>query len=43
MEAEIEVNLLKSPMYQQIKNELEAWIRSRCPNHLGAIANLSKN
>lgn len=43
MEAEIETSLLNSPLYREIKNQLEAWILSRCPDHLGAIANLSKN
>lgn len=43
MEVGIDTKLLKSPMYQEIKNQLEAWLRSRCPDHLGMIANLSRN
>jgi len=43
MDAEIDVSLLKSPVYREIKGHLEAWVRSRCPDHLSAIANMSKN
>ncbi len=43
VDAEIDVSLLKSPIYQEIKGHLEAWVRSHCPDHLNAIANMSKN
>jgi hypothetical protein len=43
MEVEADVKLLKSPLYEEIRHQLEAWLRSRCPDHLGAIANMSKN
>lgn len=43
IEVEMDVKLLQSPLYQEIKGHLEAWLLSRCPDHLGAIANLSKN
>ena len=43
MEVEMDVRLLKSPVYREIKDQLEAWVRSRCPDHLSAIANMSRN
>ena len=43
MEVEADVTLLKSPLYEEIRHQLEAWLRSHCPDHLGAIANMSKN
>jgi len=43
MEAEIDEFLLKSPLFGEIQNHLEASLRDRCPDHLGAIAKMSKN
>ena len=43
MEAEIDEFLLNSPLFGEIQNHLEAWLRDRCPDHLGAIAKMSKN
>jgi len=43
MEVEIDQRLIQSPLYKRIQQELEEWIRSRCPDHLGVIAGLSKN
>ena len=43
MDAEIDVGLLNSPVYREIKSQLEAWIRSHCPDHLSAIADMSRN
>ena len=43
MAAEIDEFLLKSPLFADIQSELEAWLKDRCPDHLGASANISKN
>ena len=43
MEVEIDEGLLNSPQYKEIKGHLEAWMKSRCPDHLGVIAEMSKN
>jgi len=43
MEAEIDERLLKSPLFADIQSELEAWLKDRCPDHLGAIAKMNKN
>ena len=43
MEMEVESELLKSPIAKEIKAHLEAWLASRCPDHLGIIARMSKN
>jgi len=43
VEMEIDVRMIQSPLYAKIRKELEEWIRSRCPDHLGVIAGLSKN
>jgi hypothetical protein len=43
LEVEIEESLLKSPLRKEIQNHLEAWMSSRCPNHLGLIGEMSKN
>jgi len=43
----VEVNLDKpqmdSPMAREIRAQLEAWMASRCPDHLNAISSLSRN
>ena len=43
LEIEVEEKLLKSPLAREIQGHLEAWLASRCPDHLGAILNVSKN
>lgn len=43
VEVEIEESLLSSPLYKEIKEHLESWMKSQCPDHLGLIANMSKN
>lgn len=43
---EVEIHddrLLKSPLAGEIKAHLEAWVASRCPDHLGPILEQSKN
>ncbi|MGH9359535.1 MAG: hypothetical protein ACRD1O_10230 [Terriglobia bacterium] len=43
----VEVHLDKpqmdSPMAREIRAQLEAWIASRCPDHLNVLPALSKN
>ncbi|MGH9355526.1 MAG: hypothetical protein ACRD10_05290 [Terriglobia bacterium] len=43
----IEINLdtpqTDNPMAREIRAQLEAWIASRCPDHLNVIPALSKN
>jgi len=41
MEIEAEVTDLKAG--QELRKHLEAWIASRCPDHLGPILEMSKN
>ena len=43
VEVEIDQGMIQSPLYAKIQQELEEWLRSRCPAHLGVIAGLSKN
>ncbi len=35
--------LKSSPLAAEIRAHLEAWMASRCPDHLGIISQLSKN
>jgi hypothetical protein len=44
MEVEIEDSILKSsPLRQEIKNHLESWMKTHCPDHLNIVAEMSKN
>jgi hypothetical protein len=43
LELEVDSGLLKSPMAEEIRKHLLDWVVSRCPDHLGPIAKLSKN
>ena len=36
-------SFLGSPAAKQIREHLEAWMASRCPDHLGIIAEMSRN
>jgi len=36
-------DLLASPVAKEIQAHLQDWIASRCPDHLGAIGEMSKN
>lgn len=38
-----EKELRNSPLALEIRAQLEAWMVSRCPDHLGVISHLSKN
>jgi len=43
MEIEVDNLLLKSPVAREIEAHLEAWVASKCPDHLNVIAEMSKN
>jgi hypothetical protein len=43
MEIEVDSQLLKSPLALEIRHHLEEWVKSRCPDHLGALLEFSKN
>jgi hypothetical protein len=43
MEIEVETSLLGSPVAREIQAHLEAWMASRCPDHLNIIAEMMKN
>lgn len=43
MEIEIDEAFLKSPVALEVQGHLEAWLGSRCPEHLGPILELSKD
>ena len=43
MEIEVDSSLLKTPVAREIQAHLQAWIASRCPDHLNVIAQKSKN
>ena len=36
-------SLLNSPAGKEIRSHLEAWLASRCPDHLGQFAEISRN
>ena len=40
---QIEQPLVNAPAAIEIRRQLEAWLASRCPNHLGPILKYSKN
>lgn len=42
-EIQLEDPLAESPLEKEIRGHLESWLGSKCPDHLGAIAQLSKN
>lgn len=43
MHVEVDEKILNSPLYQEIQEHLRAWVQSQCPDHLGIIAEMSKN
>ncbi len=43
LEIQMEQPVANSPAVQEIRRQLEVWIASRCPDHLGPILQLSKN
>ncbi|PYV10760.1 MAG: hypothetical protein DMG23_06570 [Acidobacteria bacterium] len=43
LEVEMDEKFLNTPLAREIRHHLEAWIASRCPDHLGLISKFSKN
>jgi hypothetical protein len=43
MEIEVDEGIMNTPLAAEIRSQLEAWMASRCPDHLGAFMKLSKN
>jgi cytochrome c553 len=43
MEIQMDSAMLNSRAAEEIRRQLEAWIASRCPDHLGPILKTSKN
>jgi len=43
MEIQIDSPMLNSRAAEEIRRQLEAWIASRCPDHLGSILKTSMN
>lgn len=43
LEIQLDKPVENSPAIEEIRRQLEAWIASRCPDHLGPIIKSSKN
>jgi len=43
VEIDLDKPFVDSPLAYEIHRQLEAWMASRCPDHLNIISNLSKN
>jgi hypothetical protein len=43
MELGLDEAIMESPMAKEIQRQLQEWLRSRCPDHLGAIMEKMKN
>ncbi|MGD0693741.1 MAG: hypothetical protein ABSB82_02685 [Terriglobia bacterium] len=43
LEVADDYSMLNSPAAKEIHAHLEAWMASRCPDHLGFIAQMSRN
>jgi hypothetical protein len=43
MELSLDQAIMDSPMTREIQRQLQEWLRSRCPDHLGAIMEKMKN
>lgn len=43
VEVQFDQALERSPLAQEIRAQLEAWMASRCPDHLTVIPNFSRN
>jgi hypothetical protein len=39
----MDASLINPPVAVAIREQLEAWLASRCPAHLGPIMEMSKN
>jgi hypothetical protein len=43
MEVQLDNPMNNSPAVEEIHRQLEAWIASRCPDHLGPLLKLNMN
>lgn len=43
LEVVMEDQYLNGPEAKEIRSHLEAWLATRCPDHLGLLSKLSKN
>lgn len=43
MEIQLDKPVSNSPAVEEIRHQLEAWIASRCPDHLGPVLKSSMN
>jgi len=43
MELNLDLAIMDTPVAREIQRELEEWLRSRCPDHLGSIMEKMKN
>jgi hypothetical protein len=43
MELSLEQPIMDTPVAREIQRQLQEWLRSRCPDHLGAIMETMKN
>jgi len=43
VEIDLDKPIVDNPLAYEIRRQLEAWMASRCPDHLNVISNLSKN
>ena len=43
MELSLDESIMNTPVAREIQHELQEWLRSRCPDHLGAIMEKMKN
>ena len=43
MELSLDQAIMDSPMAKEIQHQLQEWLRSRCPDHLGPIMEKMRN
>jgi hypothetical protein len=43
MELGLDQAIMDTPVAREIQRQLQEWLRSRCPDHLGAIMEKMKN
>ena len=43
MELGLDLDVMDTPVAREIQHQLQEWLRSRCPDHLGAIMEKMKN
>jgi hypothetical protein len=43
MELGLDRAIMDTPVAREIQRQLQEWLRSRCPDHLGAIMETMKN